>query len=100
MKLSEMTEEKLQEYNQKKDKFVKLLQSRGYKNIHRFAIACGVEGANVYSNLNGTFDLSMQRAFVYANKLGVPLMDVVNLFYPQWEEENRSAIEERDMLIG
>lgn len=75
-----------------KEKFMELLEKRGFKNIHRFSKACGMESSNLYTNLREDFKISIDRAFIYANALGVPIQDVLEVFRGDDMDKNRKAI--------
>lgn len=82
-----------------KRKFIELINSRGFDNIHQFAKACGIESCNVYTNLKGSTKLGMDRAYLYANTLGVPIQQVLEVLRPQDEKENKRCIKERDKFL-
>ena len=75
-----------------KEKFVDLIKERGFTSINSFGKACGVDTPNIYTNMNGKFKLSVDRAFVYANTLGVPVSDVLEVFYSEKFKENEEIV--------
>lgn len=78
----------------KKKKFLELLRSRGYKSLYKFAQACGMSSNNMYTQFNDECDISLERAFRYANALGVPVSDVLEIFRPEEMKANKKAIAE------
>ncbi len=75
-----------------RDKFEALLMKQGFKSINSFANACGISTPNVHTNLTGKYALSVDRAFVYANTLGVCVEDIFEIFYAEQIKANREAV--------
>ena len=66
-----------------KEQFYTLIREKGFKSFREFCKAAGVGPGNAYTNLNGTFALSIDRAFVYAGVLKVPVDTILAIFYPE-----------------
>lgn len=66
-----------------KEKFYALIKACGFKSLREFARATGIEVGNVHSNAVGKFRPSIERMFVYANTLGVPIDTVLDIFYAE-----------------
>ena len=75
----------------KRNEFIKLLHNNGFSSINRFAKACGMDAPNVYSNLSDRCSLGINRAFLYANTLGVPVDRILEIFLPDQMEANRTS---------
>lgn len=74
----------------RKGKLDTLVANAGYKSFREFAKDTGVTAANLYSNLHGTWHMSMKRMFKVANTLNVPILQVIEIFYPDELAENMS----------
>ena len=75
-----------------KEVFEKLVKSAGYDNIRQFCIDAGIDQSNLYSNLTGKFKMNIRRIFKIANTLGVPFLQIVDIFYHEELEENQSLL--------
>jgi len=73
---------------ERKEKFYDMIAEAGFKGLRDFSRACGIQAGNVYSNISGRYKLSIERAFIYANTLRVPIMDILLTFYPREVYEN------------
>lgn len=78
--------------NPEKKRFMALLKKQGFRSINQFAIACGMPSGNVHLNLSGVYAVTVDRAFRYANTLGVPIDEVLDAFYHDAMKENAVAI--------
>ena len=78
-----------------KEKFYELLKKRGFESLRAFARASGVGVGNIYSNLNGTFRLSIDRAFTFANTLGVPIDTILAIFYHDEMVKNFTIVRQK-----
>lgn len=83
-----------------RENFIKLLEKRGFNSIRQFAISCEMESSNIYSNITGKTNVGINRLFTYANALGVPVMDVIQVFYEDEIKENEKAIQLRDIYLN
>lgn len=83
---------KTKESQRRKTKFEKLVTDAGYKSMRAFAKDVGINVGNIYSNLDGTFGMSIKRMFKVANLLGVPVAQVIEIFYPTEYAENQSYL--------
>lgn len=73
----------------------KLVKSRGYASLNAFSSDCGINTSNLYTNLRSKWGLSMKRAFLLSNKLGVPVEQILEIFYKEQFDENRQIVKER-----
>lgn len=78
-----------------KEKFYELMKAQGFVSLRQFAKATGIQVGNVYSNLCGRWKLSIDRAFIYATTLGVPIDTILEIFYEEEMEENRRSVDNR-----
>ena len=72
-----------------KEALQKLILDAGYCNMRQFCKDLGVDQSNLYSNIDGTWGMSMKRMFKVANLLGVPILQIVEIFYPNELAENQ-----------
>lgn len=70
-----------------KEQFYGLIKEKGFTGLRDFARASGILASNIYSNLDGTYDLSINRAFVFAKVLKVPIDTILTIFYPDEMKE-------------
>ena len=54
--------------------------------------AIGLNEANLYTNLNGRYKISAKRMFDLANVLQCPIMQMIELFYPDEILQNRKVV--------
>lgn len=73
-----------------KEIFEQLVKDAGYKNIRQFCKDVGVDPSNLYTNLDGSWKMSMKRMFKVANTLNVPILQIIAIFYPDELAENQS----------
>lgn len=78
------------------NKFLDLMYSKGYRSLLQFSKTCGIDSPNIRSNINGTFKVSIARCFIFADALGVPVMDIINIFYHEEVKLNKAAIKKFD----
>jgi len=78
--------------NDVREEFYTLMKARGFKSFREFARATGIEVSNIHSNLTGQFTLSIQRAFIIADTLKVPIDNVLSIFYPEEMRSNQDAV--------
>ncbi len=74
-----------------KETFYKMIENAGFKGLRDFGRATGIQAGNILPNLKGR-DLSIQRLFIYANTLKVPVTDVLRVFYPEEMRVNRDIV--------
>jgi len=72
-----------------KETLAKWIEDAGYSSIRQFCKDIGVDQSNLYTNLDGTWGISIKRMFKIANSLKVPIADVIELFYPDDYYENK-----------
>ena len=75
-----------------KEKLWSMIEAAGYENIRQFCKDVGIDQSNLYSNLDGTWKMSMARMFKVANLLKVPVLDIVEIFYPEELAENKNIL--------
>ena len=75
-----------------REEFYTLMKERGFESFRKFARETGISAANIHSNLTGHYTLSIQRAFIMANVLGVPIDDILSMFYPDEMRENQDVV--------
>ena len=75
-----------------KEKLWSMIEAAGYENYRQFSKAVGIDCSNLYSNLDGTWKMSMARMFKIANLLKVPVLDIVEIFYPEELAENKNIL--------
>ena len=80
----------MKDYTEVKENFKKLLQRYGIKNVHTFAVKGGWESSNIYSNLNGRFQIGIGRLIEYAKIIGCSFEEVLDVFYHEELEELRA----------
>lgn len=73
-----------------KEVFEQYVKDAGYQNIRQFCKDVGIDQSNLYSNLDGTWKMSLKRMFKVANILNLPILQVIAIFYPEELEENQS----------
>lgn len=83
---------KNEESRKRKEIFEQMVKDAGFDNIRKFCKELGVDQSNIYSNLDGSFNISIKRMFKVANLLGVPIVQVIGLFYPDELAENQSLL--------
>ena len=75
-----------------KDKLVELISSAGYTSVRQFCDDVGVDQSNLYTNLDGKWKMSLKRMFKIANHLGVPILEIIDIFYPEELAENQNLL--------
>ena len=83
-----------------KDRFLELMHKQGFNSVNSFSKACGIDNPNVNTNIKGVFKLSISRAFVYADTLGVPVMDVLEIFYPDECKVNKEVVKKYKIPVA
>lgn len=77
---------------ERKLKFEDMVREAGFDNIYQFSKEYNIDMANLYSNLDGTWKMSLKRMFKIANALGVPIGQLIELFYPEEYAENMKLL--------
>ena len=77
---------------ERKAKLEKMVKDAGFENLSQFSKEAGIDLANLYSNLGGTWKMSLKRMFKIANTLGVPIGQIIELFYPEEYAENMKLL--------
>lgn len=72
-----------------KEQFYHLIKEKGYSSFRQFCNTVNIAPGNLHANLTGRFELSMDRAFILANTLEVPIYEILDIFYPDRMKENR-----------
>jgi len=65
-----------------KTKFTQLLQAKGYDTIAEFARDCGVKPQTVFVHVRNQHRPDINRMFLYASVLKVPIYKLLDIFYP------------------
>lgn len=76
------------EAQERRDKLKVLLDEAGYKSFRAFSRDLGITCANLYTNIDGTYKISIDRIFKIANLLGKPVLQIIEIFYPKELAEN------------
>lgn len=84
----------------KEAEVLEAIHNAGFKSIAAFARECGIEPCNVAGSIRGKTHTGIERLFTYANVLGLPIGDVVEMFYPIETEDNKQAVWERVRKAG
>lgn len=75
-----------------KEKLIALITSAGYENIKQFCKDANLDQSNLYTNLDGTWKMSLKKMFKIANFLGVPIVQIIDIFYSEELEENQKLL--------
>lgn len=78
----------------RKDKFIELLNKHGYKSVNSFCVENNLTQTNVNKRLkNESIRVDIDNLFLFANILHEPIETMIEIFYPDEWQENRSLIE-------
>ena len=77
-------------FKERKQKLDTLIAEAGYKSFRAFSKDVDITAANLYSNLDTTYDISIKRMFKIAQVLNVPILQIIDVFYPDELAENQS----------
>lgn len=80
-----------EEFRQRKEGLEKLAMEHGIENLRQLSLKAGLKESNLYSNLNGTFGMSIKRMFRLANVIGVDIKEVIEVLYPEEYAENQKV---------
>ena len=75
-----------------KEKLFALIKEAGYENYSQFCHDIGIDQSNLYSNLDGTWKISVKRMFLIANSLGVSITRILEIFFPEEYAENQKLL--------
>ncbi len=79
----------------RKEKFMNLLNKHGYPSLNNFCIENKLQQANFNKRINSeTTKIDLPTLFKLANILSEPIETLIEIFYPEEWEENRSLIEQ------
>lgn len=79
----------------RREKFAALLNKHGYTSINKFCIENKLSQSNVNNRAkNETIKVELPILFSWANILHEPIETLIEIFYPEEWEENRSLIEQ------
>lgn len=81
-----------------KKRFEALIKKQGFRSLYQVSKISGIAQGNMYSNFNGS-KVSLDRAFIYANTLGVPITDVLEIFCKEDMKKNREAIKKHKIPV-
>ena len=70
----------------------KNIKRQGFRSLNNFATKAGIVTSNLYTNLRGDFRISLESAFQIANTLGVPIIDVLEIFCKEDMTKNRETV--------
>ena len=73
----------------KREELQTLMGAYGYKSIRKLCRDADVSVQNLYSNITGTFKISIERMFKVANTLGCDITEVIKIFYADLYSENQ-----------
>ena len=72
-----------------------LLNQKGYSTLKSFCDSVGIDDSNMNKRLTGVRQkIEISFMFKLANHLHVPVEEIIEIFYPDEWEENKSLIEE------
>lgn len=74
-----------------REKLVKFSEKHGIKSVRQLCILSGIHESNLYTNINGTYGMSVSRLFKIANTAKCDILEVLELFYPELVQQNREA---------
>lgn len=72
-----------------KERLMELAEKYGIKSIRQLSLSAGITNQNLYSNINGTYDISIKRLFKLASVMKCDISEVINVFYPELYAENQ-----------
>ena len=75
-----------------KEQMVNLIKEKGYPSINQFCKTCNIDMPNFLTNITGKYKLSIARAFVLADNLGMPVTEILEIFYPEEMKANSVAV--------
>lgn len=75
-----------------KEKLEILIKEAGYTSFRQFCVDVGIDQSNLYTNLDGKWGMSVKRMFKIANLLGVSIMQILEIFYPEEMAENEGLM--------
>lgn len=73
-----------------KEQFYALIKACGYKSLREFARKCDIPVGNIHSNLTSRWRPSIERMFIYADNLNVPIDTILDIFYRNEMETNKN----------
>jgi len=82
-----------------RNKIKVLINKYGIKSTRQLCLLSGITQSNLYSNLNGTYEISIKRMFALANTLGCPVDEVIEVFYPDLIQMNRELVSENKVPV-
>ncbi len=71
------------ECKQKKERLDALAKKHGIENLRQLSIKAGMREPNLYSNLDGTYGMSIRRMFKIADAMGADIVEVIKVLYPK-----------------
>lgn len=78
----------------RKDEFLELLNKHGYPSVNKFCIENKLQQTNVNKRVKDeTIKVDLNTLFIWANILHEPIETMIEIFYPDELQENRSLIE-------
>lgn len=89
----------MDDFEIKRSKIKALVDKYGIKSTRQLCLLSGITQSNLYSNLNGTYEISTKRIFALANTLGCPVDEVIEVFYPDLIQKNRKLVKENRVPV-
>ena len=84
----------------RKNELALLAMAAGFNNLRCLSEACGVNEANLYTNLRGTYNMSMKRMFAIAKAVRRPIDEIIEIFYPEEINENRRIFDDEYQMFA
>lgn len=75
-----------------KEKFKTYLREHGYKSIKQLCSQCGLNPTFLYSNIRGKNGISVDKIFLIANTMKVPVDELLRVFYEEQYIENERIV--------
>lgn len=75
-----------------KEKLLNMAKAVGYDNLAQLCKDVGIKLPNLYSNLDGTWNMSVKRMFKLADMLEVSILEMIDIFYPEELAHNQSLL--------
>ena len=80
------------EGRKRKEAIMELASKRGISSLRQLCLKSGMESSNLYSNFNGSYDVSLKRIFKLANAMNEDVVNVIKALCPDAYAENQANI--------
>lgn len=77
----------------RQEAFTDVLKRHGYRSVNHFCLENKIPQTNMSKRLRGTQKVELPLLFTWANMLHEPIDTMIEIFYPEEMQENRSNIE-------